>query len=369
MLRHSAGRQNVHLDGATQFKFSFKTNDALPQCFRLDGGLLLADELHAGEENDDAENLKECAIAQLERIDLAAAFPIFLGNKLIGFIGLGQKEDQSAFHQADRETLNSLGHKAERAVGQAYMLYEQSLMFSKLAHDTLNSLQAMGMNMDILQNEYLGPLNVRQKKQLSVAAHQRELVRESLLDLRELERLMVLRMQGAWRMETFSLRDLVDAAIEGFQPRYAAQNVSLSRESEPIQQAMGDPRAILRVIDNLLVNGLKSTPEGGAVKLNLYQRGNNIFLEVKDSGPGISEYEMPRLFDPFYQSTNKSGIMQGTGLGLSVVKEVVALHKGKIQVHSVVGVGTTFSVELPSVLRRQEFEFTPSPPVATPPLT
>src|SRR5205085_11657644 len=91
------------------------------------------------------------ALEELKRMDLAAAFPLYLGEKLIGFLGFGTKTEELFFHQEDRETLSELGRKAEPAIGQAYMLYEQSLMFSKLVNDTLDFLHALGLNMDILR--------------------------------------------------------------------------------------------------------------------------------------------------------------------------------------------------------------------------
>jgi signal transduction histidine kinase len=214
--------------------------------------------------------------------------------------------------------------------------------------------------MDILQKEYLGPLNERQKKQLSVAAHHRELIRESLVDLRELERLMVLRMQGTWQMAPFGLNEIVDDAIATFEPRAKAQNLILTKEAGPMLQALGEARAIRRVIDNLIVNALKFTPAGGRVHLRLYQKADNLFIDVVDTGPGIPDSELPRIFDPFYRASKNTSVPRGTGLGLSVVKEVVAIHKGRIHVNSILGTGTTFTIELPSILRLNEFQQTPS---------
>jgi len=362
LLRHAAGRQNAHGDAAALFKLSFKPGDALIQMFTVDHGLLMVAELRTLEQEKELkpESLEHRAIEQMARIELSAVFPLYLGAKVIGFLGLGEKEDLSPFHEGDRATLNKFGRNAERAIGQAYMLYEQSLMFSKLAHDTLNYLQAMGMNMDILRNEYLGPLNDRQKKQLNVAAHQRELIRESLVDLRELERLMVLRMQGTLPMVPFGLKELVEEAVKEVEPRLSAQNVSYSLQVGPMLHAIGEPRAIRRVVDNVLINAIKVTSAEGRVEVRLYQKGDNLVFEVKDGGPGIPEKDQSRVFDPFYQPASSNGISGPAGLGLSVVKEVVALHKGTVHVVSALGFGTTLSVEIPSILRRKEFETLPA---------
>ena len=119
LMRQAAGRQNTHLDASSLFKLSFKSDDALLQCFREDHGLLIADELLAlvADQKLEQGSLEGQALVELKRTGLAAAFPIYLGTKVIGFLGLGPKEDQSVFHQGDRQALTGLGRQAERAVG------------------------------------------------------------------------------------------------------------------------------------------------------------------------------------------------------------------------------------------------------------
>jgi signal transduction histidine kinase len=79
-------------------------------------------------------------------------------------------------------------------------------------------------------------------------------------------------------------------------------------------------------------------------------------LTVIDTGAGIPAEDLPRIFDPFYQGSNQPGLVQGTGIGLSNVKEFVNLHKGSLSVDSELEHGTTFVIELPSMSRVQEFD-------------
>jgi len=298
-------------------------------------------------------------LALLRGMKLAAVFPVFAAQKLIGFIGFGEKTGREAFHEADEQSLSLLGAKAEHAIGQAHMLYEQSLMLSKLTHDTLNFLHAQGIVLETLQKGYLGPLNEAQESQMGVALHQKDLIQECLIDLRELERLVMLRMQGAWRMRPYDLDRVVAEAVDAFKSRATLQSVSLEREWDEIPRAIGDARTVRRVIDNLIINALKFTPAGGRIRIHITPRGADLELSVTDTGVGIPEDELPRVFDPFYQGPSGQRIAKGTGLGLSVVKEVATLHKGSVQVKSVIGQGTTFIVILPSLDRAQEFTDSP----------
>ncbi len=105
-----------------------------------------------------------------------------------------------------------------------------------------------------------------------------------------------------------------------------------------------------QVFSNLLSNAFKFTPEGGVVKVaaSVAESGAWLQIEVSDTGPGIPEEQLPRLFDRFYQGAEASRIGEpGTGIGLALTKELVELHQGKISVESRVGHGARFTVLLP----------------------
>jgi len=107
-----------------------------------------------------------------------------------------------------------------------------------------------------------------------------------------------------------------------------------------------DSKQILTIIQNLISNAVKYSPEGGLIELKVSADERYIYISVKDEGIGIKEKEIPRLFEPFYRSENV-GEIRGTGLGLTIVKNAVDLHKGEIKVESKPGKGTVFSVLLP----------------------
>ena len=352
-------KENAKFKRDPYLKAPFTGQDPLLTRLGTEHSVVIVDELAAARElatdNHDAE-LDVLAASQLSNLHLAAAFPVFIEKKLIGFIGFGHKDDDAMIHQADREGLTDLGQKAERAIGQAYMLYEQSMMLSKLAHDTLNSLHALGMVLSLMDHEMSGPITPMQKQQLSIAIHQRQMIEDCLTDLRELERLVMLRMQGTWRMQPYNLAEVANDSVQAFQNRAIQKSVELIGQWKSIPQALGDQRAVRRVIDNLIVNALKFTPSGGRISVSVTEVGEqNLRVAVADSGLGIPPEELPRVFDPFYSGPTGLKTAQGTGLGLSVVKEVTALHRGTVHVESIVGKGTTFIVELPTVARQQEF--------------
>ncbi|MCB0842500.1 MAG: tetratricopeptide repeat-containing sensor histidine kinase, partial [Bacteroidetes bacterium] len=109
-----------------------------------------------------------------------------------------------------------------------------------------------------------------------------------------------------------------------------------------------DHKKVERVIFNLLSNAIKFTPKGGSIKMKVEQIGDKLNITLADSGVGIKASQLPYIFDRFYQADSSENQPQpGTGIGLSLVKELVELHQGKIEVESELNKGTSFIISLP----------------------
>ncbi|MBK7712022.1 MAG: HAMP domain-containing histidine kinase [Bacteroidales bacterium] len=110
-----------------------------------------------------------------------------------------------------------------------------------------------------------------------------------------------------------------------------------------------DTRLIFQVINNLVSNGIKYSPENPAIKVEVTRKNNELCITVSDNGIGIPEPDQKHLFKPFYRASNTT-LFQGNGLGLSIVKESVQLHGGHITFKSRVGHGTSFFITFPDSL-------------------
>ena len=147
---------------------------------------------------------------------------------------------------------------------------------------------------------------------------------------------------------TVDLPQLVRDAVALARPRAEECDIALTVEVAPLGPCLGDRDRLAQVLDNLLSNALKFTPPGGRVAVRLRARGGIARLELQDTGVGIPEEELPKLFDRFYRAANAStGAVPGLGLGLMIVRAIVEGHGGTIAIDSEVGRGTTFVVELP----------------------
>lgn len=117
--------------------------------------------------------------------------------------------------------------------------------------------------------------------------------------------------------------------------------------SEPSVPIECDRVRIIQVLTNLVSNAIKYSPEGGAVRVRVGIDGNDAFAEVRDEGLGIAPEELPRIFDPFHRAKGAARNIPGVGLGLSVSRRIVEAHRGRIDVESELGKGSTFRMRLP----------------------
>jgi signal transduction histidine kinase len=114
-----------------------------------------------------------------------------------------------------------------------------------------------------------------------------------------------------------------------------------------------DSTRITQVITNLVENAAKFSADGSLILLTAKAKDNDLVLSVEDHGIGISQEDMDKLFNRFYQANNVvTGKTKGTGLGLSIAKQIIEFHGGQIEVESELGVGTTFSFTIP-ILRKE----------------
>jgi two-component system sensor histidine kinase BaeS len=146
-------------------------------------------------------------------------------------------------------------------------------------------------------------------------------------------------------------REVVDLAVVAAQSadRLAAYfdvaELELERNLQGVD-VIGDASRLGQVVDNLLGNALKFTPAGETVVLGVEADGADAVLRVTDTGPGIPEAELPRVFERFWRGEHARGI-SGSGIGLAVVAELVRAHGGRVAVSSTPGEGATFTVRLP----------------------
>ena len=148
--------------------------------------------------------------------------------------------------------------------------------------------------------------------------------------------------------EPMLLSDAVKETVRRLLPLANGRGQEIEVKISDACEIYADSLKIQQVIYNIIENGIKYTPDGGRISVHLFREGRDAVLQISDTGVGIPPEDVPHIFDRFYRVDKaRSRDTGGTGLGLSIVQQIVRLHAGSIDVHSELGVGTTFTVELP----------------------
>jgi two-component system, OmpR family, phosphate regulon sensor histidine kinase PhoR len=170
-----------------------------------------------------------------------------------------------------------------------------------------------------------------------------------ILDLLSLARIEA--GEQAWTMQLVAVGDVIRGCVERHQERVQAKQQTLALEP-PAENAeisvFADIEALSEIVDNLVDNAVKYTPAGGTIRLRWFADADACTIEIMDTGIGIPESDLPRIFERFYRVDKaRSREMGGTGLGLSIVKHLVQAMNGTVRAASELGKGSVFTVRLP----------------------
>ena len=151
------------------------------------------------------------------------------------------------------------------------------------------------------------------------------------------------------RREMIQLDGVLKYTLDMFEAQVRNKSIDLAVDIAPsILPFRANPIRVRQMLDNLVGNAIKYTPNGGHVLVSIAMQDKQIVLKVQDTGPGIGPDEQSRVFEKFYRATNAPDGVTGSGLGLAIVKSIVDSHQGRVWVESTLGKGSTFVVLLPA---------------------
>jgi len=219
---------------------------------------------------------------------------------------------------------------------------------AKVSHEIRTPLIAMEKSLELILSKATGPLSEEQDKFLAIT--ERNLKRLTLLinDLLDLSKLEAGKVQLV--REPVAVEKVIDESIAVFKNWAETKSIRIEKKvQDGLPQINIDANRIIQVINNLMGNAIKFTPDNGTITVEaLLVEDKEIQISLKDTGIGISKEELPKVFNKFYQvSGNLKTDIRGTGIGLTIAKEIVELHGGRIWVESEVGRGTKFIFTLP----------------------
>lgn len=235
--------------------------------------------------------------------------------------------------KADNEKLKTLNEK-------------QNQFFADITHEVRNPLHTISAALEMLQFPNLN----EEKKAQYMATAQKQIQRVVRLfeDIKSLQRYDY--DESFISRTTFDVSKVVDEVVSTYRPLAAEKGISMQLVKAEISRVEADRDKIEQVVDNLVSNALKYTVSGEIDIWCVHNDKNEVEISVEDTGIGIGEEHLERLFDRFYRTDKaRSRDKGGTGLGLAVVKGILAAHDRDIKVDSIAGKGSKFYFTLPLV--------------------
>lgn len=283
----------------------------------------------------------------------------YMGNKLVAVFILGAKKSGDLYTNEDIQLLSTLSNQAAVAVENALMYSDLMKQFQELKEtkDQLvqsEKLAALGTMAAGIAHEIRNPLTSLQLfVQMMAERFDDHEFREKFTQIvpPEIERLnrivndlVSFAKPSKLTREPTQIQDILEKTIRLSEISFKKLNVKVIREFNEVPKVMVDSQQIMQIFLNLIMNGTQSMTKGGILTVKTYYDDiyKKVCVDITDTGIGISEENLKKLFSPFF--TTKEG---GTGLGLAITKRIVEEHKGEIKVKSKVGEGTTFTVEFP----------------------
>jgi len=257
---------------------------------------------------------------------------LYLAVYMASYIAVRLRRAEQAYKQ-----VNTSLHEKDR-IKDEYVL--------RVTHDIKSHLTTIQSCLGVVVNKTIGPLDDQQADFIS-RAHSRVI---KLTDfVKTLLRLTEMRLSDELEMGVFSLRNTISNAVAAVKTKAEGKSISLNCNTEPsVDKVFGNPFSIEEVVTNLLLNAIKYTPENGKVTVGVKNENDFAVVEVADTGIGIPENELGKVFQEFFRASNARKVERnGTGLGLSIAKYIVERHNGKIWVESKENNGTKFWFTLP----------------------
>jgi len=238
-------------------------------------------------------------------------------------------------------------HEQARAEAEAQNA-GKSRFLANMSHELRTPLNAIMGFADIMKQRLFGPLPDRYAEYPELIHESGGHLLELINDVLDMSKIEAERFE--LNLEVFDARDAVNAVLRLMRGQADRAGVQLRGliPREPMEVS-ADRRALKQIALNLISNALKFTPKGGSVTVTLGGDERDLELIVADTGAGIAPEDLARLGRPYEQAGDTGMRIQGTGLGLSLVRAFAALHGGEMQLESTLGEGTTAIVRMPVV--------------------
>lgn len=276
------------------------------------------------------------------------------GGIEIGYLEEKPKLDEGPFLKEERKLLDTISIKIALIIKRQEELEEMKILESKLIHaDRLVTVGELTAGIAHELNEPLGTILgfaqlIQSDKDISASTNTDldKIVKASIHARQVIRKLMTFsRYQDDGANDRVNLNSIINDGLYFLESRCKKESVEIVKILESdLPYINGNAVQFHQVVVNLSVNAIQAMPNGGKLIMQTYSKNSNVNLVIQDTGIGISEDNITRIFDPFFSMKDSQ---TNTGLGLSVVHGIVKVYNGEIKIESNLGVGTRFEITFP----------------------
>ncbi|MHB9154644.1 MAG: GAF domain-containing protein [Endomicrobiales bacterium] len=286
--------------------------------------------------------------------------PLKAENRVIGVLRIG-KHQANCYNKEHLRLATLIAHQSAIIIENAH-LYDslrdakaeleqlnqmKNEFISMVSHELRTPLTAVKGFVKVVLEGETGELNEQQAKFLQIADQSIDRLTILISDLLDISRIEA----GQLRLRLLPLdsKEVVSLVIRNMKPEAGKRNLKLNAHFPgKFPLVMADRERLTQVFDNLVLNSIKFTPEGGRVTLSAVDKGDFVVFSVSDTGIGIDKKDQQKIFEKFFQvDSGPTRSSAGTGLGLAIVKSIVEMHGGQIWVESELGKGADFQFIIP----------------------
>lgn len=296
----------------------------------------------------------------LRQTDTVLVIPLIVLNRLTGAVFVGRKLNGEVYSAAEIVFLSRLTSQSALAIEYAMIYQFQEDKLKKLFH--ADKLTTVGELAAGVAHEIRNPLtSIRstiQYVQKGLSGTRRDLVNGIIEEVDRIDQiihgLLSFSKTSELHISDVNVREILDQTLLLLEPELHRYDITVQKHCElPDLQIPADASQLKQVFLNILLNSVQAMPNGGTITIStaeiIRQKSRFVYITISDTGIGIPEEELPRVFDPFYTTKET-----GTGLGLAIAYGIVSKHGGELEIESAAGgpvSGTTVRIRLPEVTK------------------
>lgn len=268
--------------------------------------------------------------------------PLISRGRAIGALELVNKSDSLEFNDQDIYLAQILAAQTALAIENIW-IFQQTDLIADFMHELKTPLMALTAASELLARENLDQRQLELVDMMQVETMRLSKMAQDFLDLARLESGRI-----EFSQEKVDLVELLKDVARLQKPQAATKKIKITKDfPKKFPVVIGDRNRLKRALLNLTNNAIKYNVEGGRVALSVDIVDHEAMITISDTGPGISEQDLPHLFDRFYRLPDNEGFTEGTGLGLSIAAKILQEHGGRVEVESELGKGSSFHAYLP----------------------